>query len=224
MKLSIIIPALNEEKQIHACLNGLQPIRERGHEVILVDGGSQDQTCKMSNDLVDRVVHARMGRASQMNTGAKSAGGDIFLFLHADTVLSEDADYQIIRHIKDPDYYWGRFDIRLSGQHWLFRMIERFMNMRTRLTSINTGDHAIFISKALFNQIGGYEEIPLMEDISLSRKLKCIVKPVNLRQTVITSSRRWETRGIIRTLFTMWYLRLLYFFGIHPEQLVRKYV
>jgi rSAM/selenodomain-associated transferase 2 len=223
MKISIIIPTLNEAGHIRECLERLQSFRARGHEVIVADGGSEDHTLDSVNGLADIRITAPRGRALQMNAGARQAGGDVFVFLHADTWLPENADQILVSRLENLNHCWGRFDIRLSGHNPLFRIIERFMNIRTRLTGINTGDHAIFISRDLFNDIGGFKEIPLMEDIELSKRLKKIVQPVCLPQKVISSSRRWEGGGIIRTILMMWLLRLRYYLGSSPEKLVAYY-
>ena len=223
MKLTIIIPVFNEAGYIRECLERLQSCRERGHEIIVVDGGSEDHTQDFINGLADTILTSPRGRALQMNTGAGRATGDVLLFLHADTRLPDDADLLIASQMENKAPCWGRFDIRLSGRHPLFRIIESFMNIRTRLTGINTGDHAIFISRDLFNAIGGFKEIPLMEDIELSKRLKKIAQPVCLRHKVITSSRRWEEGGIIKTVLMMWILRLRYYLGANPETLVTYY-
>jgi len=157
-----------------------------------------------------------------MNAGAKVATGDILLFLHADTWLPDDADRHLLARLGDGGG-WGRFDVRLSGKHPLYRLIELGMNLRSRLTGIATGDQAMFMSRRLFDRVGGFKEMDLMEDIDMSRRLKRISRPVCLRQNVITSSRRWERNGILRTVFTMWYLRLAWFLGRDVRRLAEKY-
>ncbi len=221
-KISIIIPVLNEADNIQSFLQALQPLREQGHEVLLVDGHSEDETCTLARPLVDRMFSSQPGRARQQILGAKMATGQVFLFLHADTKLPGQAE-QIILSALAEGYYWGRFTVRLSGSHWLFRIIETMMNWRSCLTGICTGDQSIFVSKMLYNDAGGMPPIELMEDIEFSKRLLKFCKPVCLKSTVITSSKRWEKNGILKTIFFMWSLRLQYFLGIKPEVLVKKY-
>lgn len=220
-RLSIIIPSLNESACIVATLLALQPLRRRGHEVILVDGGSEDDTCRLAEPLVDQLLHSEPGRGQQMNCGARHAWGDLLLFLHADTQLPRAAD-QIIQQAaaKRP---WGRFNIHLTGRHPLFRVIETMINLRSAISGIATGDQAIFVKRSLFNHVGGYQPIPLMEDIALSKQLKRHSRPAILRPALLTSSRRWEEKGIIRTTVLMWRLRWAYFRGTSAEQLARYY-
>jgi len=222
MKLSFIIPALNEEAYIRSCLESLQAYRHKGHEVILVDGGSTDQTVDIASPLVDRIIHSESGRARQMNAGAKQASGEIFLFVHADTILGQGADTLLANRVRS-NMCWGRFDVRLSGPGLPLRVIEFFINLRSRLTGIATGDQVIFITRLLFLECGGFPEIPIMEDVTLSRTLVRLHRPVCLRNRVITSSRRWEQNGVFRTVIGMWYLRLIYFLGTDPEKLARRY-
>ncbi|MDZ7662971.1 TIGR04283 family arsenosugar biosynthesis glycosyltransferase [Thiohalophilus sp.] len=222
-RLSIIIPTLNEADSLPATLERLQPLRSRGHEVILVDGGSMDKTIDIARPLVDRILNSEPGRARQMNVGASQARGDIFWFLHADTLIPVLTD-QIIDHAIDGrKLAWGRFDVRLSGKDVRLRLIAFMMNRRSRLTGIATGDQGIFVTRALFETINGFIEQPLMEDIEISRRLKRHARPICLEQKLITSSRRWETRGIWRTVFLMWRLRLRYALGGDPHKLAKLY-
>jgi rSAM/selenodomain-associated transferase 2 len=223
MILSIIIPVLNESPLISDCLASLQELRRRGHEVIVVDGGSIDDTGELAAPLSDRcLVSERPGRAAQMNRGAAAASGDVLLFLHADTHLPQDADALLQVAGADADG-WGRFDVVLSGRQPLLRVVEAAMNLRSRLTGIATGDQAMFVGRQLFYRAGGFPDIPLMEDISLSAALKRLRPPHCLRQTVITSSRRWEEQGILNTVLQMWMLRLRFFLGAPPANLAREY-
>lgn len=222
MKISIIIPVLNEERNLSKSLAELQSFRCSGHEIIVVDGGSVDHSFVLAYEMADSVLVSRAGRALQMNVGAAVATGDVFLFLHADTVLPENA-VQLISSFRTEKNLWGRFDIRLSSNRKVFRLIEFLINWRSRLTSIATGDQAIFIEQKFFNKIGGFPEIALMEDIALSRSLKKISRPVCLQHKVITSSRRWEQKGVITTVVLMWKLRLYYYFGVSPEKLSQLY-
>lgn len=222
MRVSIIIPVLDESAHIEDCLHNLQSFREEGHEIIVVDGGSQDDTVMKVRALVDNVLLAPRGRASQMNAGMTVANGDVLLFLHADTVLPADACRRVLADLGDAGI-WGRFDVRLSGSGFAFRVIEFFMNRRSRLTGIATGDQAIFVRRDVLQKMGGYSNIPLMEDIDLSRRLKRIKRPLCLRQRVLTSSRRWERGGILSTVWLMWRLRFAYWRGVEPARLAEQY-
>jgi len=222
-KISIIIPVLNEAEGITQTLSALQEFRAKGHEVVVVDGGSNDATAQLSQTLSDQVISSSRGRSRQMNDGAGAATGDVFLFLHADTHLPDEADTLIVERLERDNKDWGRFDVRLSGRHLLLRLTGFIMNLRSRLTGICTGDQGIFVRRDLFEKVGGFPQIDLMEDITLTRRLKRHGPPLCLRQTVVTSSRRWEKNGILRTVFLMWRLRLLYFLGLSPERLARIY-
>ena len=220
-RISIIIPALNEAGSIEVILTDLKPLREAGHEVIVVDGGSSDMTTGLASRHADRVIQSSPGRAIQMNRGAAAASGELLWFLHADTRVPAEAATMLQQAAGEDD--WGRFDIRLSGKHPLFRLIEQMISLRSRLTGIATGDQGIFISQQLFRRTGGFPEIPLMEDIALSKMLRSVQRPLCFRQRLETSSRRWEERGIVRTILLMWRLRLAYFFGADPAELARRY-
>jgi rSAM/selenodomain-associated transferase 2 len=222
-KISIIIPVLNEAEGITQTLSALQPFRAKGHEVIVVDGGSDDATAPLSRPLSDRVIRSSRGRSRQMNAGAGVARGDVFLFLHADTQLPDGADALITERLERDRKDWGHFDVTLSGNHPLLPLIGCLMNWRTRLTGIATGDQATFVRRDLFEKAGGFPEIELMEDIALSKILKRHSSPLSLKDSVKTSSRRWEKNGILRTVFLMWCLRLFYFCGLSPERLARIY-
>jgi rSAM/selenodomain-associated transferase 2 len=222
-RLSIIVPVLDEEASIAAALQALAPLRARGAEVIVVDGGSADRTAALAEPLCDRLIVAPRGRAAQMNAGAGAAHGDVLLFLHADTQLPADADRLIVAGLAQAGRGWGRFDVRIAGQHPLLPLIAVLMNLRSRLTGIATGDQAIFVDKAAFAAVGGYPEIALMEDIVLSRRLKRRSRPLCLAARALTSGRRWEKHGVVRTVLTMWRLRLAFFFGAAPEKLAARY-
>jgi rSAM/selenodomain-associated transferase 2 len=218
MKLSVVIPAFNEAGEIGACLQALAPLRGRGHEVIVADGGSDDGTPAIARALCDRVIAAPRGRASQMNAGARGAGGDALVFLHADTRLPVRADELILDALKSRP--WGRFDVTIEGRHRLLAIVACAMNLRSRLTGIATGDQAIFVRRDAF---AGFPEIALMEDIAFSKAMKRRGAPACLRARVSTSGRRWEHRGVLRTIVLMWRLRLLYFFGVKPDDLAKLY-
>ncbi len=217
-RLSIIIPALNEAQGIRAALEALAPLRARGHEVILADGGSEDGTARLAQGLCDRIVTGGRGRARQMNAGARAARGDAFLFLHADTRLPPHADELILPALRAS--CWGRFDVAIDGRRFILKVVSGAMNLRSRLTGIATGDQAIFVRRDAFE---GFPEIPLMEDIAFSKAMKRRGAPACLRARVTTSARRWESRGVLRTVLLMWRLRLLYFLGARPERLARLY-
>jgi rSAM/selenodomain-associated transferase 2 len=217
-RLSVIVPALNEAQGIAACLAALAPLRARGHEVIVVDGGSTDSTAAISTGLCDRVLVTTKGRALQMNAGARDALGDAFLFLHADTRLPEQADVMVLESLKD--HVWGRFDVSIEGTHPLLPVIACAMNLRSRLTGIATGDQAIFVRREAFS---GFPEIDLMEDVAFSTAMKRRGPPACLRGRAVTSGRRWEAHGVLRTVALMWRLRLMYAFGARPRRLGREY-
>ncbi len=222
-RISIVLPILNEEAQVAACLGALQPLRGQNCELIVADGGSRDRSVALAEPLADRVVVGPRGRAAQMNAGARQANGDILWFLHADSLPPPDALSLIRAALAGRERGWGRFDVRLSGRRPSLRMVEFSMNLRSRLTGIATGDQGIFVRRDLFERIGCYPPIALMEDIALSRALKRYSRPVCLRQRVLTSSRRWERDGIARTILLMWRLRLAYFLGADPARLARRY-
>jgi rSAM/selenodomain-associated transferase 2 len=220
MKLSIVLPALNEAVGIEAALRALMPSRARGAEVVVVDGGSGDGTAELARPLADQVLSAPRGRATQMNAGAAAARGDVLLFLHADTRLPEDADRLIRDGLKGRA--WGRFDVRFD-EGGLLRVVALMMNLRSRLTGIATGDQAIFLTRAAFEAAGGFPPIPLMEDVALSALLKRLGRPRCLSALVTASGRRWHEHGLLQTILLMWRLRLAYYFGADPVLLARAY-
>ena len=221
MRLSIIIPALNESANIIATLKPLQAMRSRGVEVILVDGGSRDNTTELARPLCDQVIASSIGRALQMNAGAAASSSDAYFFLHADSIAPADSDINIIDALRS--HQWGRFDVTIQGRHMLLPMVAWFMNQRSRLTNIATGDQGIFMRRELFDATGGFANQRLMEDIEMCRRLKKIGAPANLKQTIITSGRRWDTYGLWRTIWLMWRLRWQYFFGADADSLHLQY-
>jgi len=222
-RLSIIVPALNEAAGIVETLGALQPLRERGVEVVVADGGSADATADLARLLADAVVEAPRGRASQQNAGAARATGAVLLFLHADTRLPHGADALALDGLERSGRGWGRFDVRLTGRAPMLRVVERLISTRSRLSGIATGDQAIFVRRDWFYRAGGFPPIPLMEDVALSRALKTMGQPLCIRTPVLTSSRRWETRGIWRTIVLMWRLRWAYWRGTDPAVLAERY-
>jgi rSAM/selenodomain-associated transferase 2 len=221
-ELSIITPVLDEAAQLPARLKLLQPLRQQGVELIVADGGSIDDTPRLAAALADRVLVAPRGRAAQMNAGAAASRGRVLLFLHADTRLPDDALPALLGAI-DSGAAWGRFDVRIDGRQPLLRVVERLMNWRSRLSGIATGDQAIFVRREVFERVGAYPDLPLMEDIALCSALKRIDAPACLRQSVVTSARRWQQHGVLRTILLMWRLRAAYFLGADPAVLARRY-
>jgi rSAM/selenodomain-associated transferase 2 len=220
-KISIIIPILNEGEILLPTLQSFQRLREQGCELILVDGGSNYLPEAQMASLCDRVLVTRAGRAWQMNQGARIAKSEWLWFLHIDSQLPPNAFDLIYKHSGKNE--WGRFDIQLSGSPKLLRLVERMINLRSRLTGIATGDQGIFISQELFQRVGGFPNIALMEDVAICSRLKRLSKPINLTQRIVTSSRRWERNGIIKTILLMWWLRFAFSLGANPAHLAKRY-
>ena len=222
MKLSIVMPVLDEAAEIETALSALVPYRQRGVEVIVADGGSSDSTAERARVLADRVISAPQGRSLQMNAGAAAAQGDVLLFLHADTQLPENADGLVLDGLARSGSAWGRFNVRFDGGG-LLRVVAATMNLRSRLTGIATGDQALFVARAAFERVGGFPAIALMEDVALSARLKRVSRPLCLSARVTTSARRWRKHGTLRTVLLMWRLRLRFFLGADPAKLARVY-
>ncbi len=223
LSLSIVIPVLNEAAGVEERLLALAPLRQRGAEVVVVDGGSVDLTTALAQGHCDRLLVAPRGRAPQMNAGAAAARGDVLLFLHADTHLPDGALGEIQHGFAATGRVWGRFDVAIEGQSRLLPLVAAMMNLRSRLTGVATGDQAMFVRRAAFDQAGGFPAIALMEDIALSRALKRQSPPVCLRAKVRTAGRRWDERGALRTILLMWRLRLAYYLGADPARLAVRY-
>ena len=223
VRLSIIVPMLNEAAALPGLLAQLAHWRTRGCEVVLVDGGSADDSAVLARAAGFTVVEAERGRARQMNAGAAKAGGEVLLFLHADTQLAADADASVRAALAEADREWGRFDVRITGRSPMLRVVAALMNLRSRLTGIATGDQAMFVRREAFEAVGGFPLQPLMEDVELSRRLLRRSRPACLRLRVATSGRRWEQRGVWRTIFLMWRLRWAYWRGVPAERLAEAY-
>jgi rSAM/selenodomain-associated transferase 2 len=221
VQLSIVVPVLNEAAAIADALGRLAPLRARGVEVVVVDGGSDDATVALATPLADRVLAAPRGRARQLNVGARAACGDALLLLHADTILPPDADALVLEALRTRA--WGRFDVAIAGAHPMLPVVAASMNARSRLTGIATGDQAMFLTRAAYERIGGVPDLALMEDVALSAVLKRLGPPACLRARVLTSGRRWENGGVLRTILLMWRLRLAFFLGADPARLARAY-
>ena len=222
MALTIIMPVLNEAIGIEDALRALGPLRARGAEVIVIDGGSNDDTVARARRLADRVIGSQRGRAMQMNAGVAIAKGDVLLFLHADTRLPDNADALIADGLARSKRAWGRFDVAFDDGGWL-ALVAFMMNWRSWATGVCTGDQAMFMTRAAFDAIGGFPAIALMEDVAASARLKKITRPLCLSARVATSGRRWRQHGVWRTILLMWRLRLAFFFGDDPKNLARHY-
>jgi rSAM/selenodomain-associated transferase 2 len=231
MTISVIIPTLNEERTIMATLEHTAVLGF--DELIVVDGGSLDQTPMLVESYRRRtqsptpspvrLMTAPCGRARQMNEGAKASSGEILLFLHADTQLPDDAKTTIETTLANQGIVGGRFDVRFDRPSKWGTIISRMMNWRSRLSGIATGDQALFVRRHIFEQIGGFADMPLMEDIDFSLRLKRKGATAALTTTVTTSFRRWERHGPLRTILLMWALRFLYWIGIPSHTLSRWY-
>ncbi|MBI3434714.1 MAG: TIGR04283 family arsenosugar biosynthesis glycosyltransferase [Proteobacteria bacterium] len=221
--LSIIIPVLDEATRMEALLAKLAPLRQAGAEIIVVDGGSHDATPERARESGARVVLAPRGRAAQMNAGAAAASGDVMVFLHADTHLPAQADRQILAGLSGAAHVWGRFDVRIDGRGALLVLVGWMMNARSRVSGIATGDQAMFVTREAFAAVGGFPVLALMEDVALSARLKRLSRPLCIATPAITSGRRWETQGIVRTILLMWWLRLAFFCGVSADRLARMY-
>jgi rSAM/selenodomain-associated transferase 2 len=225
-RLTIVVPVLDEAAIIVGALQALALLRARGAEVIVVDGGSGDGTPTLAAPLADRVVAtpsgcAPPGRGAPMNAGATLGSGDALLFLHADTALPNNADRLIAAALDERP--WGRFDLRIAGRHPFLAVVARMINWRSRLTGIATGDQAIFVTREAFDAVGDFPDLPLMEDIAISRRLKRLSRPYCIGAPAVTSGRRWEYHGVFRTILLMWRLRVAYYLGVTPACLAARY-
>jgi rSAM/selenodomain-associated transferase 2 len=223
MRLSVIVPVLNEAHALPALLEYLGPLHRSGAEVVLVDGGSEDGSAAIATRGGFEVIRADRGRARQMNAGAAAVHGDVLLFLHADTRLPDGAVQLIDTALADGRHVWGRFDVEFDVRTWTMAATAFGMNLRSRLSGIATGDQALFMTRAAFDGVGGFPDQPLMEDVEISGRLRKLSRPACVRRPVLTSARRWQARGAWRTIFLMWRLRLEYWLGASPADLARRY-
>ena len=221
--LSIVVPVLNEALALPALFDRLLPLSRHGCEVLFVDGGSTDESVAMIECAGFKVVNSQPGRARQMNAGEAQANGQTVLFLHADTELPSGAVECVHQALAGGLHRWGRFDVCISGPHWMLRVVGHMMNLRSRWTGIATGDQAMFMTRMVFDSVGGLPDQALMEDIELSKRLLSRSHPACIRHCVNTSGRRWETRGVWRTIFLMWRLRWGYWRGVPVGLLARAY-
>lgn len=224
-RLSIIVPTLNEARSIAHVLSSIQELNQSldlGIELIVADGGSQDNTQALAQRLADHVLEAPRGRARQMNAGARRASADYLLFLHADTELTRAAAVEL-RQALEHAPAWGRFDVSIQGRACMLPVIAFMMNRRSRYTGIATGDQAMFIRRDVFESLNGFADLPLMEDIELSKRLCRQHRPTCLRGPVVTSGRRWETKGVWATIWLMWCLRWRYWRGADAHTLAKAY-
>lgn len=222
-QLSIIMPVLNEAATLEATLSGLQDLRARGHEIIVVDGGSRDSSVTLARKYADRVLMSGAGRALQMNAGTDVASNEILLFLHADTQLPAQADSLISAALEPRAARWGRFDIRLNNKNPLYLFIAWTINWRSAISGIATGDQAMFVERQFFERVGCFDALPLMEDVALSKKLLYFAWPSRITTPVVCSARKWEQGGVLRTIVLMWCLRTAWFFGADPDKLRARY-
>jgi rSAM/selenodomain-associated transferase 2 len=221
-RLSIVMPALDEAARIAGSLAALAPLRAQGVQVIVVDGGSGDGTLLRCEGAADVLLSAPRGRARQMNAGARAAAANALLFLHADTTLPGDALALVADALAQRA--WGRFDVRIDGRSRWLPVVAAFMNARSRLTGIATGDQAIFVRREVFDAVGGFPDQALMEDVELCKRLRGDAgAPACLRAKVVTSGRRWDERGAWRTIVLMWRLRWLYWRGVSADRLAAAY-
>ena len=229
ISIAVVIPTLNEARVLSRTLLAVRQLRF--DEVVLVDGGSRDQTVSIAEGQLQglslrpaTVIVSEQGRSRQMNAGARTTQSGALLFLHADTLLPPETRREIERVLENPKYVGGRFDVRFEDDRGWAWVVSRLINWRSRWSGIATGDQAIFVRRAAFDDLGGFADLPLMEDIELTQRLKGLGSMAALRSQVTTSFRRWEQQGALRTILRMWLLRFLYWIGVPPKMLQRLYV
>jgi rSAM/selenodomain-associated transferase 2 len=221
--LSIIVPVHNHARSIGQILAALKPFRDRNAEIIVVDGGSADNTVALARPLADQVIQSPPGLGRQMNEGAKVASGFIFLFLHPETQLPDDADTQVMYGRARDTAVWGRFDLRLTGRHMLLPLVARYLNWRSRVSGIATGEQAIFVQRETFFRVGGYSHIPVLEDVELSERLREISPPICVTSRVTVPGDRYDRDGVWTTLRRITAMRWRYRMGVKPERLAKRY-
>lgn len=231
--VSIVVPILNEADNLPHLFANIACLNPAPQQVILVDGGSMDKSIGVAQNLIKdlelnnklgidwQIIESSAGRATQMNGGARLAIGDILLFLHADTQLPSQAILGVVNAMGTAE--WGRFDVRLDSRQPMLWIVSQMINWRSKLSRIATGDQAIFIKRELFEQVGGYPDQALMEDIEICKKLKTIAKPACLKSKVVTSARRWQQHGTWRTIILMWQLRFDYWRGVSADNIKARY-
>ncbi len=222
MRTLVVVPVLNETAALSHQLGAFDALRSMGAQVLLVDGGSTDGTVQLARDAGFDVLDSVRGRAQQMNAGARAASSDLLVFLHVDTRLPDGALHLIGHHLNSKRG-WGRFDVRIVGHSPWLKVISFCMNWRSRLTGIATGDQTFFMTRDIFEKVGGFPEQPLMEDIEMSKRLKRLSPPLCLSNRAETSGRRWEKRGVWKTIFLMWRLRWAYWRGVPATELAHLY-
>jgi len=223
LKLSIIIPVLNEETCLINNQEKLKSLLADGHEILVIDGGSQDKSVKIANAIGCKTLITKASRGYQLHFGAKHSKNELLLFLHADTLLPSNAAELILQALTPTNNHWGRFNIKFSNPNLVFSVVAWFMNKRSYLTAIVTGDQAMFIKRDSYFICGGFPDFPIMEDIEISKRLKMMALPICLSDEVISSSRKWETQGVLKTIIKMWCLRLMFFLGVSTEKLAKSY-
>lgn len=221
--ISIVIPVLDEEQNLIKQKKLLSYLIKQGHEIIVVDGGSRDLSMTIAKQIGCQTIATKSSRGYQLHSGALKSNNEILLFLHADTFLPNNAVELICKSLNTSSKHWGRFAIKFSNSSPVFKAIAWFMNIRSSLTGVVTGDHAIFTKRKSYFKCGGFSDFIIMEDISFSNRMKSLSRPICLPEYVVTSSRKWEKQGTLKTIFTMCKLRLLFFIGIPTEKLAKFY-
>ncbi|MGK0373887.1 MAG: rSAM/selenodomain-associated transferase 2 [Arenicella sp.] len=214
--VTIIVPLLNEQAVVPSLIQQLAGLD--AEQIIIVDGGSVDRTRELVEAAGYTVIQSPAGRARQMNAGAQQATQTMLLFLHADTRLPRNYKLELARAD-----VWGRFDVQFSSSLRIMNMVAFFINLRSRISGVATGDQAIFIDRDAFHAIGGFPDFPIMEDVALCKRLRYMHRPFSSRARVVTSARRWEQNGVASTIVKMWWYRLAYFFGVSPLKLKQGY-
>lgn len=223
MKISIIVPTLNESLLLHKLLSSLNKVIDIQTEIIVVDGGSKDNTLEIASKQAHQVLVTKQGRANQMNYGAASAKGNVLFFLHADSTLTEEVFKKLKEVLQEPAYVGGAFSLQIDSKRYILKIISFVVNLRARFFNLVYGDQGIFIRKEKFDELGGFSAIPIMEDIEFYRRLRASGKTVFLNEKLLTSARRWEKEGIFFTTLRNWLLLIMYYLGMPTERLEKLY-